>query len=112
AEAATLAEVVASLPDGVAVREPRPALRERLLAAARAEARGTEQTRRGWGLRSGSGLGRVRVWPMVMAGLASAVIVLAAADLSVYGQLNALTAERDNYSLVVQSLRQGGRVWY
>ncbi len=39
AEAATLAEVVDSLPDTVALREPRPALRDRLLQAATPEAR-------------------------------------------------------------------------
>jgi anti-sigma-K factor RskA/putative zinc finger protein len=105
-DAASLAEVVGALPDSVALREPRPALRERVLAAARAGTRGAEPVRRGWSF------GRVRVWPVVVASLASVVIVLTAADLSAYRQLSALTVERDSYSLVVQSLRQGGRVWY
>ena len=106
AEAAALAEVVAALPDSVTLREPRGALRERVVAAARAEMLGSQPVRGRWPL------GRVRAWPVVVAGLASVVIVLGAADLGAYRQLDALTAERDNYSLVVQSLRQGGRVWY
>jgi hypothetical protein len=47
-----------------------------------------------------------------VAGLASAVLVLAAADLGAYRQLSTLTAERDGYSQIIQSLRQGTRVWY
>ena len=105
AEAATLADVVATLPDSLALREPRAALRERVLAAARAGTR-PEPAPRAWAF------GRVRVWPVLVAGLASAVIVLAAADLSAYRQVSTLTAERDGYSLIVQSLRQGTRVWY
>ena len=106
AEAASLAEVVGALPDSVALREPRAELRERVLAAARPGTTRAEAERRGWSL------GRVRVWPVVMASLASVVIVLTAADLSAYRQLTALTVERDSYEMVVQSLRQGGRVWY
>jgi hypothetical protein len=106
AEAASLADVVGAIPDSVALREPRAELRERVLAAARAGMRTAEPARRGWSP------GRVRVWPMVMAGLASIVIVLGAADIAAYRQLTALTVERDSYSLVVQSFREGGRVWY
>jgi anti-sigma-K factor RskA/putative zinc finger protein len=103
AEAASLAEVVGALPDSVTLREPQPNLRERVLAAARNGARAPESAR---------SLGRVRVWPIAVAGLASIVIVLGAADVAAYRQLTTLSAERDNYSLVVQSFRQGGRVWY
>jgi anti-sigma-K factor RskA/putative zinc finger protein len=117
AEAASLAEVVGALSDSVALREPRAELRERVLAAARAGMRTAEPAQRGWSLwplphQGPLPLGRVRVWPMVMAGLASIVIVLGAADIAAYGQLTALSAERDSYSLVVQSFREGGRVWY
>jgi len=104
ADAVALAEIVATLPDSVTLREPRPALRERVLAAARA-GEGVS-ARRGWSR------GRVRAWPILVAGLASVVIVLGAADLGAYRQLRAMTAERDSYALVVESLRQGGRVWY
>jgi hypothetical protein len=106
ADAASLAEVVGALPDSVPLREPRPALRERVLTAARTGARAPEPAHRGWSF------GRVRAWPMAVAALASIAIVLGAADLAAYRQLTTLTAERDNYSLVVQSFRQGGRVWY
>ena len=71
AEAASLADVVGALPDSVLLREPRPALRERVLAAARAGTRGSEPASRGWSF------GRVRVWPVVMASLASVVLLLA-----------------------------------
>jgi hypothetical protein len=104
AEAASLADVVGALPDSVVLREPRPALRDRVLAAARVGMGRSEPASRGWG--------RVRVWPVVVASLASAVIVLTAADLSAYRQLTDLTSERDSYSEVIQSLRQGARVWY
>ena len=106
AEAASLADVVGALPDSVVLREPRLALRERVLAAARGGMRASDLAPRGWSF------GRVRVWPVVMASLASVVIVLTAADLSAYRQLSALTSERESYSEVVQSLRQGARVWY
>jgi hypothetical protein len=106
ADAASLAEVVGALPDSVTLKEPRPALRERILAAARGRAHVPEPGRRRLAL------GRVRVWPMLVAGLASIVIVLGAADIAAYRQMTALTVERDDYSLVVQSFREGGRVWY
>jgi hypothetical protein len=106
AEAATLADVVGSLPDTVTLREPRASLRERVLAAARAGTRTDVPAKRAWSF------GRVRMWRVVVASLASFVIVLTAADVAAYRQLTALTAERDGYASVVQSLRQGGRVWY
>lgn len=106
AEAASLAEVVGALPDSVTLREPRAALRERVLAAASADGRPPEPVRRRWSL------GRVRIGHVLVAGLTSAVVVLAAADVGAYRQLSTLTAERDSYALVVESLRQGGRVWY
>ncbi|MGH2472913.1 MAG: anti-sigma factor domain-containing protein [Candidatus Limnocylindria bacterium] len=106
AEAASLADVVGALPDSVILREPRAALRERVLAAAKAGTRTAVRTERAWSF------GRVRVWRVAVAILASIVIVLTAADVAAYRQLTALTAERDSYSLVVQSFRQGGRVWY
>lgn len=48
ADAASLAEVVGALPDSVPLREPRPALRERVLAAARNGAGAPKPARRGW----------------------------------------------------------------
>ena len=104
AEAAALAEVVGTLPATVALREPRPALRERLLAAAKTDVK--SPARRTWSF------GRVRAWPVLVAGLASAVIVLSAIDASSYEQLQTASAERDGYAIVAESLRQGARVWY
>jgi hypothetical protein len=106
AEAASLADVVGALPDSVTLREPRAALRERVLAAARGGTRVPAPARRPWSP------GRVRIWPVVMASLASIVIVFAAADVAAYRELNALTSERDAYSMVVQNLREGARSWY
>jgi anti-sigma-K factor RskA/putative zinc finger protein len=107
AEAATLAEVVAALPDSVALREPRPALRERLLQAARTESRSTVSApSRRWSL------GLVRPWRLGIAAVSAAVIVLGAADLDAYRRLGAVTAERDAYNRTMESIREGARTWY
>jgi len=105
ADAAALAEVVGELPATVALREPRPALRDRVLAAARADVKAAP-ARQTWSF------GRARAWPVLVAGLAAAVIVLSAIDLSSYQQLQTASAERDGYAVVAESLRQGARVWY
>jgi hypothetical protein len=104
-DAAALAEVVDALPDTVAIRDPSPALRDRLLEAARADLKPAP-------VRRGVSFGRVRAWPLLIAALASAVIVLSAIDLSSYQQLQTASAERDGYAVVAESLRQGARVWY
>jgi hypothetical protein len=105
AGAAALAEVVGTLPDTVALRDPRAALRERVLAAARADVEPTSARRP-------RSFAQVRPWPVLIAALASAVIVLSAIDLSSYQQLQTASAERDGYAVVAESLRQGARVWY
>ena len=105
ADAAGLAEVVDALPDTVALREPRPALRERVLAAGRADVTPSRAPRT-------LSFGRVRAWPVLVTGLASALIVLSAIDLSSYQQLQTASAERDAYAIVAESLREGARVWY
>jgi hypothetical protein len=105
-EVAALAEVVSTLPDTVALLEPRAGLREKLLAAARGDLRRPEAVRRPWSL------GRVRAFPLVVAGLASAVIVLGAADLDLYRRLDATTAQRDQLHETVETIREGGRWWY
>lgn len=107
-EAAALADVVATLPETVALREPRSALRERILDAARDEVRPPKTAVRPWPL----ALGRVRVFPVLSAGLMSAVIVLAAADLDSYQRLERARAERDEVRGWVDSIREGGRWWY
>jgi hypothetical protein len=106
-DAAALAEVVGTLPDTVAVREPRPALRERLLQAARTESRpAVSAPSHRWPL------GSVRPWRLAIAAFSAAVIVLGAADLDAYHRLVAVTAERDAYNKTMESLREGARTWY
>jgi anti-sigma-K factor RskA/putative zinc finger protein len=106
-EASALAEVVGSIPEMVPLREPRAALRDRVLAAARTDAAVKRpDTRRGWSL------GPVR-WPrLALAGLTAAVVVLGAVDLSAYTQLQKATADRDAYYSTIEAFRQGGRIWY
>ncbi|HYU82573.1 MAG TPA: anti-sigma factor [Candidatus Polarisedimenticolia bacterium] len=106
-EASSLSDIVATLPDTVPAVTPRPLLRDRVLAAARADGRRQASAApRGWSF------GSVRAGPLVLAGLAAMVIVLGAADLDAYHRLTAMTEERDDYSAIVESLREGGRVWY
>lgn len=107
-EAAALAEVVGALPDTVPLREPRPALRERLLVAAKTDLRSPA---RGAAARRWS-LGAVRPWRLAVAAVGAVVIVLGAADVDAYRQLVAVTAERDEYSRTIESLREGARTWY
>ena len=105
-DAAALAEVVAALPDTVVLREPRPALRERLLQAAKAGARPAGTAPRRWGL------GPVRVWRLAIVTVSSALIVLGVADVDAYRRLVAVTAERDEYNRTMESIREGARTWY
>jgi hypothetical protein len=106
-EASGLAGVVGTLPDTVPLRDVRPILRERVLAAARGNV-GRVQPRasRAWPL------GSVRPMRLVLAGLTAAAIVLLAVDVEEYGRVATMSAERDRYAAVVESLREGGRVWY
>src|SRR5207249_8477665 len=99
-EAAALAEVVGAIPDTVALRDPRPALRERLLEAARTEARSpARDTAAGqWSL------GAVRPWRLAVAAVGAVVIVLGAADVDAYRRLVAVTAERDAYNKTIESI--------
>ena len=107
-EAAALAEVVGAIPDTVALRDPRPALRERLLESATAEARSPV---RGAAARRWS-FGAARPWRLAIAAVGAAVIVLGAADVDAYRRLVAVTAERDAYNKTIESIREGARTWY
>jgi hypothetical protein len=104
-DAASLAEIVDALPDTVAIRDPRPGLRERLLAEARADLAPARRARP-WAL------GAVRPARVLFAGLTAAVIVLGAADVAAYQRMTTVTAERDSLYAMVESIRQGGREWY
>jgi len=107
ADAASLAEVVGTLPETVTPRDPRPALRDRILAAARADTRGpAPAASRSWSF------GAVRPSRVAFAGLFAAVIVLGAADIDAYQRTTAITAQRDQLYGLIESMRQGGREWY
>jgi hypothetical protein len=106
-EAASLAEVVGTLPETVTPRVPRPGLRDRILAAARSDApRPAPAPARRWSF------GAVRLSRVAFAGLCASVIVLAAADFDAYQRTTAITAQRDELHSLIESLRQGGREWY
>ncbi|MDQ2911787.1 MAG: anti-sigma factor [Chloroflexota bacterium] len=106
--AAALAEVVSTLPDTVTLREPKAALRERILAAAKTETRDAAASASGrrWSF------GAVRPSRVAFAGLAAAVIVLSAADIDAYQRTRTMAAQRDQLYGLVESMRQGGREWY
>ena len=107
AEAAALAEVVSTLPDAVPSREPSAALRDRLLAAARAGAvAGRRASPVTWSL------GRIRLSRVGLAALVAAVVVLGAVDLDAYRRLDTAASERNDLYATLEGLRQGGRWWY
>jgi hypothetical protein len=106
-EAASLAEVVDTLPETVALREPRSALRDRILSAAQGNARRPAAvSSRPWSF------GPVRPARVAFAALAAAVIVLGAADIAAYQRTAAVSAQRDQLYGLIESMRQGGREWY
>jgi hypothetical protein len=106
-EAATLAEVVGTLPETVTPRDPRPSLRDRILATARGDtSRPAPAPARRWSL------GAVRLSRVAFAGLFATIIVLGAADIDAYQRTAAITAQRDEFASLIESMRQGGREWY
>src|SRR5438128_1517558 len=56
--------------------------------------------------------GRVRAWPIAMAGLASVAVLLAVIDIDASRRLAQATAERDKWAAVADSVSEGGRWWY
>ena len=107
-DAASLAEVVGTLPETVTPRDPKPQLRDRILAAARADTRAPTPapSRRPWSF------GAVRPSRVAFAGLLASVIVLGAADIEAYQRTTAITAQRDQLYGLIETMRQGGREWY
>jgi hypothetical protein len=106
-DAAALAEVVGTLPETVTPRDPKPTLRDRVLAAARSDmSRPAPAASRRWSF------GAVRPSRVVFAGLFAAVIVLGASDIEAYQRTAAITAQRDELYGLAESMRQGGREWY
>ena len=106
-DAAALAEVVGALPETVTPRDPRPALRDQILAAAGSEtSQPAPSPSRPWSF------GAVRLSRVAFAGLFAAVIVLGAADIDAYQRTSTIAAQRDQLYALIESLRQGGREWY
>jgi hypothetical protein len=106
-EARSLAEVVGTLPETVTPREPIPALRDRILSAARTETRpAVPAPARPWSF------GAIRPARVAFAALFASVIVLGAADIDAYQRTAAVTAQRNDLYGLVESMRQGGREWY
>lgn len=99
--AASLMDIVSALPETVAPREPSAGLRERILRSARATA-GAPRAARPFPLR----LYRSR---FVTAGLAAAVIVLAAVSLD--GRARLRDAEADTRE-IVERVSTSARTWY
>lgn len=99
AAAAELAQLVSVLSDALPVREPGPALRDRILATARAEAAPRREI--AWSFRP------TRRW--LVGALAAAVLFLLALDLNDLRVMNEEAAERAQYE---QQLRANGRSWY
>jgi hypothetical protein len=105
-EAAALANVVGALPDAAPLRQPPRSLRARVLAAVSAESARPKLPTKTWPA------GRVRPWPIALAGLAAVAIVLGAADVDAQRRLSAARAERDSAQATLDAMRQGGRWWY
>jgi Anti-sigma-K factor rskA/Putative zinc-finger len=105
-EAESLAEVVGTLPETVTPREPRAALRDRILAAARADTGPVTAASRRWSV------GAVRPSRVALAALFASIVVLGAADINAYQRTAAIAAQRDQLYGLLESMRQGGREWY
>jgi len=106
-ESAELTDVVGALPDVVTPREVPPALRDRILASARAEVR-----RAGAPQPVLARMLRFRPSSFALAGLAAVVLVLVAVDLRELGDLKAADAEYARVESMVTQLGQSGRSWY
>lgn len=99
-----LLEVVASLADAAPVREPPAGLKERILAAASAEARPARPS---------------RPWRLPMPGIDRRALALAAAIVLLLGgvvgqsvRLSAMQQEAERYEAMVERFAHGGRTWY
>ncbi len=94
------------LPDMVAMREPPAALKERILAAAAADLP-TAAVRR----ETAWSFAPRRTW-LITGALAAAVVLFLALDVNSLRELNAATAERDEYVALAEKVSHGGKNWY
>lgn len=105
AELAEISATVNALPDTVALREPPAGLRERILTAAAADIPAAVRRETAWSFRP-----RPR-W-LLTGVLAAAVAILAAMDLHSLRELDAASAERNEYAAIADKVSHGGRIWY
>lgn len=101
AAAVEVADVVALLPESVPLREPPPGLRERILAAARADA---PAPRRSW-------LPRL-VPDLRLVAVAAGLVLLLGIDANESMRLQTVQAERSEYEQIALDFAHGGRTWY
>jgi len=109
AELVEISTVVSALPDMVALREPPPALKERILSAAAADVVG--QPARAAIRGAGRTFRPARGWLGVGA-LATAAVLLLALDLNSLRELRAVESEGAQYAHVLEKVSHGGRNWY
>lgn len=101
-----LEEVAIALPGTLPEMDVPARVRSRILASARADLAPAEKPRRSaW-------TAWLRPRRFAMAALAVAVVLLALIDVSLAGQRDALTAQRDQYADVALRASHGGRNWY
>lgn len=97
-------DLVALLPEAIPLREPPPALKLRILEAARAEARPRRfALHLPWSL---------ALPDLRLVAMAAAVVLLLAVDAGQIVTLRRIQAERDEYASVATDLAHGGRTWY
>jgi hypothetical protein len=104
-QARLLEEVAIALPATLPEREVPARLRGRILASARVELAAPER-------RATSRPGWLSPGRLAVAGLATVVVVLGAADVALVQQRNAAVAERDEYADLALRASHGGRNWY
>jgi anti-sigma factor RsiW len=109
AELAEISTVVNALPDMVALREPPPGLKERILSAAAADpvAGPTRATIRA----AGRTLRPSRRW-LASGALAAAAVLLLALDLNSLRELRAAESQLAQYAQTLEKVSHGGKDWY
>ena len=105
-EARKLEEVAFALPETLPMVDVPVRLRERILASARPDVRAPSPAR-GTAWASWLRPGRIAI-----AGLAAALLILAAVDVSLMRQRDSAMAQRDEYADVALRASHGGRNWY
>lgn len=106
AQARILEDVAIALPATLPQQDVPERLRARILASAHADTR-APATRRGTARAAWFLPGRIAI-----AGLATAVLVLAAVDMSLLRQRDAAMAERSEYADLALRASHGGKNWY